>query len=142
MSAIIRTPSRIVLPAGQIGFIAYRRDIASSAPDRVTIRAIAKIRRALTYDAAGRAKSAALDDEWAIRNVSYEFRVAPSVESSEILVIRSDQPDFVLPPGRYALVLKGQAYDFNVAGPITAAAQCLERVEAANGAFYSECRSK
>jgi len=142
MSAIIRTPSRIVLPAGQIGFIAYRRDIASSAPDRVTIRAIAKIRRALTYDAAGRAKTAALDDEWAIRNVSYEFRVAPSSESSEMLVIRSDQPDFVLPPGRYALVLKGQAYDFNVAGPITAAAQCLERVEAANGAFYSECRSK
>jgi len=45
----------------------------------------------------------------------------------------------VLPAGRYALVIKGQAYDFTVAGPITEAAQCLERVDAANGTFYSEC---
>jgi hypothetical protein len=44
-------------------------------------------------------------------------------------------------PGRYALVVKGQAYDFTVAGEITETAQCLERTEAANGTFYSECRT-
>jgi len=43
-------------------------------------------------------------------------------------------------PGRYALVLKGQAYDFNVAGQITDPKQCLERMAATNGQFYSECQ--
>jgi hypothetical protein len=38
------------------------------------------------------------------------------------------------------VVLKGQAYGFTVAGRITDPVQCLERTEAANGAFYSECR--
>ena len=41
----------------------------------------------------------------------------------------------MLPAGRYALVIKGQAYDFTVAGPITDAAQCLERVDAATARF-------
>lgn len=53
--------------------------------------------------------------------------------------LRPEKEDFVLPAGRYALVIKGQAYDFTVAGPITDAAQCLERVDAANGTFYAEC---
>ena len=42
----IRTVSRTVLPDGQIVFIVYRRDDASSAPERVTVRVIAKIMRA------------------------------------------------------------------------------------------------
>jgi hypothetical protein len=37
-------------------------------------------------------------------------------------------------------VLKGQAYDFTVDGQITDPAHCMERTEAANGSFYSECR--
>jgi len=52
------------------------------------------------------------------------------------------EDNFVFPAGRYGLVYKGQAYDFTVAGRITEAAQCLERIEAVNGAFYSECRQK
>jgi hypothetical protein len=43
---------------------------------------------------------------------------------------------------RYALVLKGLAYDFSVAGPVTDPRQCLERLVANNGRFYSECRKK
>jgi hypothetical protein len=38
-------------------------------------------------------------------------------------------------------VIKGLAYDFSVAGQISDPLQCLERVEAANGAFYSACRT-
>jgi hypothetical protein len=45
----------------------------------------------------------------------------------------------VLPAGRYVLVLKNIGYDFTVAGNITDPAQCLERTEAANGVFYSDC---
>ena len=141
MSTPIRTVSRTVLPDGQIVFIVYRRDVASSAPERVTVRVIAKILRAMTFNTAGEANVGDVEDSWTIRNVSYEFRVAPLSESSEMLMIRPENVDFVFPAGRYGLVIKGQAYDFTVAGPITEAAQCLESVKASNGTFYSECRN-
>ena len=139
MSTPIKTPSRTVLPDGRTEFIIYRRDIANNAPDRITVRVIARVQRAMTFNTAGQASTTDVDDSWTIRNVSYDFRVAPLGESSEMLAIRPEREDFVLPAGRYALVIKGQAYDFTVAGPITDAAQCLERVDAANGTFYSEC---
>jgi len=142
MSTPIRTVSRTVLPDGQIVFIVYRRDVASSAPERVTVRVIAKIMRAMTFNTAGEANVGDVEDSWTIRNVSYEFRVAPLSESSEMLMIRPENVDFVFPAGRYGLVIKGQAYDFTVAGPITEAAQCLESVKASNGTFYSECRNQ
>jgi hypothetical protein len=37
-------------------------------------------------------------------------------------------------------VLKEQPYDFTVEGKITDTAQCLERTDAMNGSFYSECQ--
>jgi hypothetical protein len=142
MSTPIRTLSRTVLPDGQIIFIVYRRDVASSAPERVTVRVIAKIMRAMTFNMAGQASVGGVEDSWTIRNVSYELRVAPASESPEMLMIRPEDVDFVFPAGRYGLVIKGQAYDFTVAGPITEAAQCLESVKASNGTFYSECRNR
>ena len=142
MSTPIRTPSRTTLPDGRIAFIVYRRDVASSAPDRVTVRVIAKVVRAMTFDETGQAKTTDVEDSWTIRNLSYEFRVAPLGEGSEMLVLRPVIPDFMFPAGRYGLVIKGQAYDFTVAGRITEAAQCLENVKAANGTFYSECRQQ
>jgi hypothetical protein len=48
----------------------------------------------------------------------------------------------VLPSGRYVLVLATQGYDFTVAGKMTDLAQCLERTDAANGAFYSQCQKQ
>jgi hypothetical protein len=141
MSTPIKTPSRTVLADGQIVFIIYRRDVASSAPERVTVRVIAKIMRAMTFDMAGQASLANVEDAWTIRNVSYEFRVAPLSEGPEMLMIRPDNANFVFPAGRYGLVVKGQAYDFTVAGRITEAAQCLEGINASNGTFYSECRN-
>src|SRR4029077_11631296 len=142
MSTPIKTPSRTVLPDGRTEFIIYRRDIPNNAPDRITVRVIARVRRAMTFNTAntaGQASTTDVDDSWTIRNVSYDFRVAPLGESSEMLAIRPKKEDFVLPAGRYALVIKGQAYDFTVAGPITDGAQCLERVDATNGTFYAEC---
>jgi hypothetical protein len=139
MSTPIKTPSRTVLPDGRTEFIIYRRDIANNAPDRITVRVIAKVQRAMTFNTARQASTMDVEDSWTIRNVSYDFRVAPLGDSSEMLVVRPEKDEFVLPAGRYALVVKGQAYDFTVAGPITAAAQCLERIDAANGTFYSEC---
>jgi hypothetical protein len=141
MSTPIRALSRTVLPDGKVVFIIYRRDVASSAPERVTVRVIAKIMRAMTFNTAGQASVGNVEDLWTIRNVSYGLRVAPLSEGSEMIMIRPENADFVFPAGRYGLVVKGQAYDFTVAGPITEAAQCLEGIKASNGTFYSECRN-
>jgi hypothetical protein len=140
-STPIKTPSRAMLPDGKVAFIVFRRDMTVSAPDRVAVRVIAKITRGMTFDTAGKVNSAAVEDQWVIRSNSYELRVAPLNDYAEMILLRPESSDFVLPPGRYGLVLKGQAFDFSVAGPITEPAQCLERVAAANGTFYSECKS-
>ena len=139
MSTPLRTPSRTTLADGRIAFIIYRRDAANSAPDRVTVRVIAKIMRSMTFATAGPVTTR-VEDSWTIRNLSHQLRVAPVHEGSDMLMIRPENPNFVFPAGRYGLVIKGQAYDFTVAGPVTEPAQCLEGVKAANGTFYSECR--
>jgi hypothetical protein len=140
MSTPVKMASRTMLPDGRAVFIIYRRDAANSAPERVSVRVIAKVLRAMTFNAAGQASTTNVQDTWTIRNISYDFRVAPLGEGSEMLMIKPDNEDFVFPAGRYGLVIKGQAYDFTVAGPITEAAQCLEGIKAENGTFYSECR--
>jgi len=141
MTSPISTPSRTRLADGRIGFIVFRRDVANSPPDRIAVRVIAKIKQSLKFSHNGKAETARLDDVWTVRNISYDFRVAPIRENSEMLLLRPENPEFEFAPGRYALVVKGQAYDFTVAGEITETAQCLERTEAANGTFYSECRT-
>jgi hypothetical protein len=57
-----------------------------------------------------------------------------------MMILKSEEPDFTLAAGRYVAVIKGQGYDFTVAGPITDSRQCLEKLEAANGSFYAECK--
>jgi hypothetical protein len=56
--------------------------------------------------------------------------------------VQAENPDFVLPAGRYVLALKNQGYDFTVAGKVTDPSQCLERTDAANGTFYSDCQKQ
>ena len=140
MSTTIKSPSRTNLPDGRVVFIVFRRDIATTAPDRVTVRVIARIARAMTFNSTAPAVTP-LNEEWTMRSTSYELRVAPVIEQPEMVLFRPENPDFAFPAGRYALVLKGQAFDFTVSGPITDPAHCLERTEAANGSFYSECRN-
>jgi hypothetical protein len=141
MSAPVKTPSRTIIPDGRLSFIIFRRDVTTSAPDHIAVRVIAKVVRGMTFDSGAKANVTKTVDEWAIRGTSYDLRVAPLNGNTEMLLLRPENPDFVFPAGRYALALKGQAFDFSVAGPITESAQCLERVAAANGNFFSECRS-
>lgn len=141
ISSTIDSSSRTILNDGRISFILFRRDLATSAPERLEVRVIAKISRTLSFDKAGRARAEPVEDIWTIRNIYHGFRVAPLPENSEMLIARSDTADLVLPAGRYGLVIKGQAYDFTIAGYVSDASQCLERVEAANGSFYAECKS-
>jgi hypothetical protein len=84
MSTPVKTPSRTVLPDGRTVFVIYRRDAANSAPERVSVRVIAKVVREMTFNA-GHASTTNAQNTWTIRNISYVFRVAPLGEGSELL---------------------------------------------------------
>ncbi len=140
MSTPVTQPSRTTLPNGRTKFIVYRRDIATSAPERVDVRIVAQVRRSLSFDSRGKPTFASVNDAWNIRNISHEFRVRPVAGHAEMLLIQPENVDFELPAGRYVLVLNTQGYDFTVAGQVTDPSQCLERTEAANGIFYSACQ--
>jgi hypothetical protein len=139
MSTPISQPSSTTLPDGKPKFVVFRRDLAGNAPDRMDVRVVARVVRALTFDARGKVSFSPVSDAWNIRNLSYVFRVRPIAGNPEMLLAQAENADFALPSGRYVLVLKNQGYDFTVAGKITDPSQCLERTDAANGEFYSDC---
>jgi hypothetical protein len=140
ISSIITTPSRTTLPDGRVAFVIYRRDSVSNAADRAEVRLVARIEREASFDKNGKQVVTDVDENWVMRNISIPHRTAPKKDNPEMYEVRSENPDVPLAPGRYALVLKGFAYDFSVAGTITDPRQCLERLVAANGRFYSECK--
>ncbi|HEY1749212.1 MAG TPA: hypothetical protein VGG11_20940 [Xanthobacteraceae bacterium] len=141
ISAAFPVPGKIHVPAGQLQFVAYRRDLANSTPDRVEVRVVAQLMRALSFDPNGHPKTSAVEQTWVVRNQSYELSVAPFADNPEMILMRPTVPDRVLPAGRYALVLKGVGYDFTIEGPLTDKAHCLERTEGLDTSFYSECKS-
>jgi hypothetical protein len=140
ISAAISAPSQTHLPTGQFQFVVFRRDLMNSTPDHVSVRVMAQVMRALTFDTGGHAKTTDVEQSWVIRSNSYQMRVGPFGDNPEMVVIRLDLADFVFPAGRYALVLKGVGYDFTVDGEVTDLAHCLERTDALYAPIYSECR--
>lgn len=140
ISPVISTPSQAHLPTGKLEFVIFRRDLANTAPDRVSLRVVARVARALTFDSKGKPMTTKIEDSWVVRSNSYQMRVAPVADNPEMILIRPDPPDMVLPSGRYALVLKGVAYDFTLDGPNTDNAHCLERTDALMTPVYSECQ--
>jgi hypothetical protein len=109
ISPAISTASRTHLPPGKLEFVLFRRDLANTAPDRIAVRVIAKVVRALTFDPSGKAATSKIADTWVVRSNAYQMRVAPVAENPEMITVRPDPPDLTLPAGRYALVLKGAA---------------------------------
>jgi hypothetical protein len=142
ISALITAQGHTTLPDGHLTFIVYRRDSATNAADQAEVRLVARIERETSYDKDGRPVVTSVDDNWAMRNISIPYRTGPKEGTSDMYEIRSENPDVPLASGRYALVLKGLAYDFSVAGTITDPRQCLERLVASNGQFYSECKKQ
>ena len=139
VSTPLDQPSRTTLLDGKTRFIVYRRDFVGNAPDRIEVRVVAQVARILSFDAKGRPNISPVSGTWNIRNVSYEFRVRPIAGHPEMLLVQPEKSALALPAGRYVLVLRDQGYDFTVRGKVTEPAQCLERTDAANGSFYSEC---
>jgi hypothetical protein len=140
ISAAILTPSRTTLPDGHLKFVVFRRDSATNATDHAEVRLVAKIAREMSFDPAGKPVATKADASWVIRNISIPYRTAPKPDEPDMYEVQSENPETALTPGRYALVLKGQAYDFSIAGTITDTKQCLERMAASNGQFVSECQ--
>jgi len=139
VSAAIKTPSRTLLPNGHPKFLVFRRDVVSSISDRADVRIIARVAREFSPEAAGK-KPGDGDDTWVIRNVAFPFRASPLEDDRDMYELHSEDPDLELTPGRYALVLKNQSYDFSVAGKTVDPRQCIERTISSNGTYYSDCK--
>lgn len=139
ISAALKAPDQPLLPNGHPKFIVFRRDSLNNALERAEVRVVAKIAREFSAEATGK-KLGDGDDALVIRNFSYPFRVSPLSDSPEMYELHSEDPALELPSGRYALILRNQAYYFKVEGDIVDPRQCIERVVATNGTFYSACK--
>lgn len=134
VSAAIQGKSQTVLTDGAPRFIIFRRD--AGVVDNPDVRIVARIGR----DFSGEPKiPGESNDIWVMRNITFPFRAGPIEGRPDMYEIRNNDDQRPLSPGRYALVLKGQAFDFSIAGKPTDRRQCLERISSANGVFYSEC---
>jgi hypothetical protein len=139
ISQPLTTPSRTILPNGRAKFIVFSRELASNVADRAEVRIIAKVAREYSAKVAGKKPA---DDAWVIRNISFPFRSSPVNDNSEMYELHSEDPALELPPGRYALVRKTQAYDFSVEGDVADDPRhCIERIVGSTGIFYSDCKS-
>jgi hypothetical protein len=137
----ITKPSRTIIADPKLTFIAYRRDLTTSAPDKVPVRIAARVARQMTFDPLGKTVTAPPPVEtWLIRDQGYDLRVSPLRESSEMVMLIRENEELAFPPGRYELLLGGQSYDFVIAGTITDPAQCVEGVATARGPAFYECR--
>jgi hypothetical protein len=138
----ITQPGRTVISGPTPKFIVYRRGLASSAPDNVRVRVAARIAHSMIFDSNG--KSVITTPEtttWLIRNdQGYELRVAPVPDNAEMIELRSENPDFSYPPGRYELMLGEQAFDFVIAGEVLEPAHCVEGVATGRGPIFYECK--
>lgn len=138
ISAAINTPSATTLTSGDVRFIVFRPD--GSVDASVTeVRVVARVSRSMGVDASGKAAMVSAGDSWVIRSMSYPYKVGPVDDQPRMLLLQPEQDGFALSPGRYVVVVKGMGYDFTVAGTVTDPNQCVERINAANGAFYSPC---
>lgn len=113
VSAAIATKSTTRLANGRIQFVVFKRDLINNAPEKVVVRVFACV---ICVDSAGRTTTNTVGETWAVRDISYDMKVAPVRDNPAIIIIRAAAADFSFPAGRYGLVLKGVAYDFSV-GP-------------------------
>jgi hypothetical protein len=137
VGTVLTTPSATVLPNGQPKFIVFSRDLAATIGDRAEVRILAKVMREFSASLAGKKPT---EDAWVMRNISFRFRSSPVKDHPDMTELHSEDPGLELPAGRYALVLKTQAYDFSVEGKITDQRHCLERIIGPVGISYSSCK--
>jgi hypothetical protein len=137
----IVTPVRTVIDPAKPAFVVFRRDLVSSAPEKVPVRIASRIAHSMIFDASGKPVVTTPETAtWLIRDKGYDLRVSPLRESLEMVMLRPENPEFSFPPGRYELMLGGQVYDFVVAGEVTDPAHCVEGVATVRGPVFYECK--
>lgn len=139
LSAEIKKPSTTTISDNKPAFILFRRDLLNNAPQKITLRVVARMARE-TKIVAGKPLVTKIEGAWRIRNIARELRVSPIAGQREMIIARPDD-NLSLVAGRYALVLNRVGYDFTVNGPVKSPAHCLEGFETANGTVFSECRA-
>ncbi|WP_187435532.1 hypothetical protein [Bradyrhizobium cytisi] len=140
ISAAFRLPGKVSLPNGHPEFIVFRRETTTNILEHAEVRVIARIAREFSAESAG--KRIDDNDSWVIRNFSYPYRSSPVPDNPEMYRLHSEDPTLQLSPGQYALILKDQSYYFSVGGAIVDPRQCIERVIATSGTFYSACKKR
>jgi hypothetical protein len=135
----ITQPGRTVISGPTPKFVVYRRGLASSAPDNVKVRVAARIAHSMVFDSNGKPVITTPETAtWLIRNdQGYELGVSPVPDNAEMIELRSENPDFSYPPGRYELMLGEQAFDFVIAGEVLEPAHCVEGVATGRGPIVS-----
>jgi hypothetical protein len=134
-------PGRSVITPGTLTFVVFPRDLVSNSPEKVPLRIAARVARSMNFDSAGKAvMTTPATETWIIRDQGYNLRVSPLRENAEMVMLRSEDPEFSFPSGRYELMLGGQAYDFVVAGEVTDPAHCVEGVATVRGPVFYECK--
>jgi len=134
-------PGRSVIAPGTLTFVLFRRDLVSNAPEKVPLRIAARVARSMNFDSAGKAvMTTPTTENWIIRDQGYNLRVSPLRDNAEMVILSSEDPEFLFPSGRYELMLGGQAYDFVVAGEVTDPAHCVEGVATVRGPVFYECK--
>ena len=111
VSATIATKSTTRLANGRIQFVVFKRDLINNAPEKAAVRVLACV---ICVGSAGETTTNIAGETWAIRDMSYEMKVAPVRSNPAMIILRAAAADFSFPAGRYCLVLKGVAYDFSV----------------------------
>ena len=139
ISAEIKQPSTATISDGKPAFILYRRDLINNAPQKLTVRVVARMMRETTF-VNGKATVRKIEGAWRIRSKAYDLRVSPVPGQREMIIARLAD-NVSLPAGRYALVFNRAGYDFTVDGEITSPNQCIELFETTNGPIFSECRN-
>lgn len=137
VATVLTAPSATVLPNGRPRFIVFSRDLAATIGDRAEVRVLAKVMREFSAALAGKKPT---EDAWVMRNISFRFRSSPVKDHPDMTELHSEDPGLDLPAGRYALVLKTQAYDFSVEGKVADLRHCIERIIGPVGITYSSCK--
>ena len=137
ITTVLTTPSATVLPNGRPKFIVFSRDLTASIGDRAEVRVLARVMREFSANVAGKKPT---EEAWVMRNVSFRFRSSPVKDHADMTELHSEDPGLELTPGRYALVLKTQAYDFSVEGKVSDPRHCIERIIGPVGITYASCK--
>jgi hypothetical protein len=134
-------PRRTVIASRTLAFVLFHRDLVSNVPEKVPLRIAARVARSMDFDSSGKAvMTTPVTETWIVRDRGYTLRASPLGENAEMVMLRSEQPGFSFPSGRYELMLGRQAYDFVVAGEVTDPTHCVEGVATVRGSAFYECQ--